>query len=75
MNQQLESNTKHAQSNDHVTLFKVREFSEKAGIPYRMVLAAIASGELRCIKAGKRWFRIRSEDGAKWVVSLTKHHI
>jgi excisionase family DNA binding protein len=75
MNQQIESDTKHAQGSDRITLYKVKEFSDRTGISYRLVLAAIASGELRCVKAGKRWFRIRSEDGAKWIVSLTKTHI
>ena len=58
---------------DKIDLYKVREFADFTGMPYRLVLAAIASGELRCLRGNSRYFRIRSVDGAQWIGSLTKH--
>lgn len=78
MNQQTESGPKTAQNRDEITLFTVKAFALKSGIPYRAILTAIAAGELRCLRRNKRWFRIRSEDAARWVVGMmsntTKHN-
>ena len=60
-----------AQRLEKIDVFKVRDFADMTGIPYRGILTAIRSGELRCLRRNARWFRIRSEDGAKWVASLT----
>lgn len=73
MSQEINTNTpKTPQKRDKIDLFKVKEFATASGIPYRGILAAIKAGELRCIRRNARWFRIRSEDAAKWVASLTE---
>lgn len=75
MNEQSAKNDSETpKKREKIDLFTVREFSEKSGIPYRGILAAIKSGDLRCLCRNKRWFRIRSEDGAKWIVSLTNRN-
>jgi hypothetical protein len=71
---EAEIDQKPPQKRDKIDLFKVKDFAEMSGLPYRLILGAIKSGELRCIRGNKRYFRIRSEDGARWIVSLTKRN-
>ena len=60
-----------AQRLERIDVFTPRDFAAQTGIPYRGILTAIRSGELRCLRRNARWFRIRSEDGARWIASLT----
>ena len=58
--------------NQSITTYSPRSLANAIGFPYKTVLAAISTGQLKCAKANKRVYRIRSEDAAKWFVSINK---
>ena len=55
-----------------ITTYSPRELANELGIPYRIVLGAIRARKLRVLEFSRHYRRIRSEDAAKWIQSITK---
>lgn len=55
-----------------IETFTPKELAGQLKIPYRIVLGAIKSGQLRTMTFTPKFRRIRSEDAAKWIESVTK---
>lgn len=55
-----------------IETFTPKELAAQLQVPYRIILAAIKSGELRTIHFSAKYRRIRSQDAAAWIQSITK---
>lgn len=54
-----------------IETYTCKELAGKLKVPYRIILNAIRKGELRCIAYSPKFRRIRSEDAALWIQSIT----
>ena len=52
--------------------YSPKELSAELQIPYRTILKAIKNNEIKCQHYSPRFRRIRSEEAARWVQSVTK---
>ncbi|MEO7099431.1 MAG: excisionase family DNA-binding protein [Luteolibacter sp.] len=57
---------------ESLTTYSPKELAGLLKIPYRVVLRAIMEKKLRCAKFSASTYRIRSEDAAEWMASITK---
>jgi hypothetical protein len=54
-----------------IETYTAKELAGKLKVPYRIILNAIRKKELRCICYSPKYRRIRSEDAARWIQSIT----
>jgi excisionase family DNA binding protein len=55
-----------------IETFTPKELAAELKVPYRTVLQAIKNKQLRVLEFSAKYRRIRSEDAAKWIQSITK---
>ena len=61
--------------NQSVEFFTPKQLALEMKVNYRLILNAIAAGELSCMKLSERRWRIRSQAAAQWAANSERKHL